>query len=130
MKGMNKLSFGQIEAKQNIKDDAMRPTLCLVSIILFFIVLILLFCQDNIIKYSLLVLFFITVFAAIYINMLFAHKDRDRLQTERYLLNKQMIEAGIIENKTNNILSDIQETDKTKEIGYIPLQDNEQEETI
>lgn len=98
---MQKLSLGKgFSAQQNIKDDAMRPTLYLTGLVLAFLTFALVFCDNNIIRYTLLVLFVAVVVAVYYINIYFAHNDTDRLHTESYLINRQIVEAGLLEDKT------------------------------
>jgi len=98
---MQKLSLGKgFTAQQNIKDDAMRPTLYLTGLVLAFVTFALIFCDNNIVRYTLLVLFVAVVIAAYYINIYFAHNDTDRLHTENYLINRQIVEAGLLEDKT------------------------------
>lgn len=108
---MSKLSLGKslVNLEQNIKDDAMRPCICIMVAVLLFMSALIIFCPDKIIRYISLIIILIVIFFTMYINNYFAKNDPDRLQTEKYLTNKHMIEAGLLEDKKvitdNRVLS-------------------------
>lgn len=103
---MNKLSIGKdlLNFKQNIKNDAMRPTICIMVSVLLFMSFLIMVINDRIIQYYCLFIVTISIGYAIYINNYFAKHDPDRLQTEKFLIHKQLIENGMLENRQGNIL--------------------------
>ena len=102
---MSKLSLGKglFNLEENIKDDAMRPTILVMTLVLFFMVILIIGCNNEIIKYlSFLLIIGIIVFT-LYTNYYLLKNDPDRLQTEKYLIHKQLIEAQMLENKNGTI---------------------------
>lgn len=104
--GMNKLSIGKnlLNLEQNIKNDAMRPTIGMMIGILAFMTLLIIVTNDKIIHYFCMLIIFGSISYTIYINHYFAKNDPDRLQTEKFLIHKRLIESGMIENRQGTIL--------------------------
>lgn len=81
---MSKLSIGKdiLNFEQNIKDDAMRPTICILSIVLVFSLALLIWAPDKLIRYIALIVAVGTILFVLYLNNYYAHNDTDRLHTE------------------------------------------------
>jgi len=108
---MSKLSIDKsgFSAEHNIKDDAMRPTVTVLSLVLIFSGAIIIWSNNVFSKIFGAFCAFIALSCTIYLNVYFALKDTDRLHTERYLINRKIIEARLLEDKTKgfeqNLLS-------------------------
>lgn len=112
---MSKLSIGKdlLNLEQNIKNDAMRPTIGMMIGILVFMTLLIIVTNDKIIHYLCMLIILGSISYTIYINHYFAKNDPDRLQTEKFLIHKRLIESGMIENKSGIAIPEIVTTNVT-----------------
>lgn len=103
---MGKLSIGKnlFNFEENIKNDAMRPTIVILLIVLGFMTILVLFSGSNLIQYLAFAIIIGIILFAICVNHHFVKNDPDRLQTEKYLIHKQLIEQGMIEAKQGEIV--------------------------
>lgn len=103
---MNKLSIGKdfLNLEQNIKNDAMRPTIGIMIGVLAFMTLLIIVTNDKIIHYFCILIILGSISYTTYINNYFAKNDPDRLQTEKFVIHKRLIESGMIENRKGTIL--------------------------
>lgn len=118
---MSKLSIDKsgFSAEHNIKDDAMRPTITVLLMVFIFSGVIIICCNNIFSKIFGAFCVFVTLSYTIYLNIYFAHKDTDRLHTERYLINRKIVEARLLEDKTKGVKQNLLSTnlEQTLEIS-------------
>lgn len=133
---MGKLSIGKnlFNFEENIKNDAMRPTIVILLIVLFFMTILVLFSHNKLIQAISFVLIIGIIFFATYINHYFVKQDPDRLQTEKYLLHKQLIERGMVEAKQAELIETFPmlETNQIGEVTFERIAENvsDKEDTL